>query len=310
MAVLSGLQGCSDGDDPNDLTEALQLAGSIGTSTRAVINSGYEADLAVCFARKDEGKSSWQELPAVRIGGEGRTPIVFDEPQFYPAGRKTVSLNGYYPRSGWEGGTGGNPVYTIADGSTDLMATGLLTGSYPDREITACTFSHLLTQLKFICFSDQPEQWGEVTKIEVEDIRTKQTFRLQDTPAVLQPVASSGVVTLKAIGAAEGKTFGLYTGQTGQVSSSWAVQDSILVPTQGMGTKANPLKLHVTTRKGGIGIEKAEGYRHTADLVVDGGGVQAGYSHRVEIAFTNSGLEVTGVSVEPWTSVEIPDIPL
>ena len=315
MAVLSGLQGCSDGDETNGFAGALQLDGAIGTSTRAVINSGYEADLSVCFARRDAGAASWQELPAVRIGGEGRTPVVFDVPQFYPDAGRTVNLNGFYPRSGWEGVAQGTPVYTITDGSTDLMATGLLSGAYPDREITGCTFRHLLTQLKFICFSDQPEQWGAVTKIEVEDIYRRQTFRLQDTNPVLTPVTTSEVFTVTSIGASGGKSFDLYTGQIGSIPSGWTVQDSILIPAQEAGTVRHPLVLYVTTQKGGVGIEKAEGYRHKAILVVKeaegAGGVQAGYSHRVEIAFTNSGLEVTDVSVEPWSSVEIKDpIPL
>lgn len=305
IAFLSGLQGCSEGDDQNGLTEALQLEGAIGTSTRAVINSGYEADLGVCFARRDEGASGWEELSAVRIGGGGRTPVIFDIPQFYPDGGRTVSLSGYYPREGWTGGAEGTPVYTLTDGSTDLMATGLLTGAYPNRKLTGCTFRHLLTQLKFVCFSDRPEQWGAVTKIEVEDVYRGQTFRLDAPSPVLTPVTSSGVVTLTAIGASAGKAFELYTGVAGQ-----AAQDSILLPAQG-GTDAHPLVLHVTTQKGGVDIEKPGGYHHTAALVIKDAqgadGLQAGYSHRVEIAFINSGLEVTNVSVEPWSSVEIKD---
>lgn len=317
IAVLPGLQGCSDGDDQTGLTGALQLEGAIGTSTRAVINSGYEVDLDVCFARRDGGAGSWQELSAVRIGGGGRTPIVFDVPQFYPDAGRTVTLNGYYPRSGWEGAAQGTPTYTLTNGSTDLMATGALSGTYPGREITGCTFNHLLTQLKFICFSDQPELWGAITKIEVEDIYRQQTFRLEEAQAGLMPVTSSGVITLAAIGAADGKSFNLYTGSAGLISPAWAVQDSMLIPTQGAGTVAHPLVLHVTTQKGGVGTEKTGGYRHTAALVIEdaggagSGGVKAGYSHRVEIIFTNRGLEVVGVSVEPWSSVEIKDpIPL
>ena len=315
MAVLSGLQACSDGDDPDSLTGRLQLEGAIGASTRAVLNSGYEADLAVCFARCDAGESAWQELPAVRIGGAGSTPVVFDVPQFYPEGGKSVQLHGYYPRSGWAGGAGGAPVYTVADGETDLMATGVLNGSYPDAQITGCTFRHLLTQLKFVCFSDQPDLWGAVTQIEVEGIYRQQTFRLTDTNPTLSPVTTSGVATLGAIGTADGRTFDLYDTSDGLLPAARAVQDSILIPAQGAGTAGHPLVLHVTTQKSGVGVEKPGGYLHTATLVVkeaDGaGGVQPGYSHRVEIAFTSSGLEVVGVSVEPWSSVEIKDpIPL
>ena len=313
LAVLSVSQGCSDGPGHEVPSKALHLEGTIGTSTRAVINSGYEKDLDVCFARSDQG-SLWQELPAVRKGGIGRTPIVFAEPQFYPDDNREVRLNGYYPGSGWTGDVPERPVYTITDGSTDLMATGLLSGSY-SKPITTCTFRHLLTQLKFVCFSDQPDLWGAVTQIEVEGIYRQQTFRLTDTNPTLSPVTTSGVATLGAIGTAAGRTFDLYDTSDGLLPAARAVQDSILIPAQGAGTAGHPLVLHVTTQKSGVGVEKPGGYLHTATLVVkeaDGaGGVQPGYSHRVEIAFTSSGLEVVGVSVEPWSSVEIKDpIPL
>lgn len=314
LAVLSVSQGCSDGPGHEVPSKALHLEGTIGTSTRAVINSGYEKDLDVCFARSDQG-SLWQELPAVRKGGIGRTPIVFAEPQFYPDDNREVRLNGYYPGSGWTGDVPERPVYTITDGSTDLMATGLLSGSY-SKPITTCTFRHLLTQLKFVCFSDQPDMWGAISKIEVEDIHRQQTFTLSDNIPVLSPVESSETFSLSSICTSEGKALELYTGSPGSLPESLTVQDSILIPAQAGGTEQYPLTLHITTRKGGIGIEKPGGYRHTATLVFKNAatgesGVQAGFSHRVEMSFTNSEIEIVTVSVDPWTSVEMDDpIPL
>ncbi len=314
LAVLSVLQGCSDGPGHEEPSKALHLEGAIGTSTRGVINSGYEKDLDVCFARSDQG-SGWQELPAVRIGGIGRTPIVFAELQFYPDDNREVRLNGYYPGSGWTGNVQERPVYTVTDGSTDLMATGLLSGSY-SKPVTTCTFRHLLTQLKFLCFSDQPDMWGAITKIEVEDIHRQQTFALSDKMPVLSPVESSATFSLSSICTGEGKTLELYTGSSGSISESLIIQDSVLVPTQGAGTEQYPLILHITTQKGGVGIEKPGGYQHTAILVVKDtntgeSGVQAGFSHRVEMSFTNSEIEIVSVSVDPWSSVEIDEpIPL
>lgn len=314
LAVLSVSQGCSDGPGHEEPSKALHLEGAIGTSTRAVINSGYEKDLDVCFARSDQG-NIWQELPAVRIGGIGRTPIVFAEPQFYPDDNREVRLNGYYPGSGWTGDVQERPVYTVTNGSTDLMATGLLSGSY-SKPVTTCTFRHLLTQLKFLCFSDQPDLWGAITKIEVVDIHRQQTFTLSDKVPVLSPVESSATFSLSSICTGEGETLELYAGSPGSIPESLTVQDSILVPAQGAGTEQYPLTLHITTQKGGVGIEKPGGYRHTATLVVkdtDTGesGVQAGFSHRVEMSFTNSEIEIVSVSVDPWTSVEIDEpIPL
>ena len=193
------------------------------------------------------------------------------------------------------------------------MATGLLSGSY-SKPVTTCTFRHLLTQLKFLCFSDQPDMWGAITKIEVEDIHRQQTFA--DKMPVLSPVESSATFSLSSICTGEGKTLELYTGSSGSISESLIIQDSVLVPTQGAGTEQYPLILHITTQKGGVGIEKPGGYQHTAILVVkdtDTGesGVQAGFSHRVEMSFTNSEIEIASVSVDPWSSVEIDEpIPL
>lgn len=314
LAVLSVSQGCSDDPAHEDLSKALHLEGTIGTSTRAVINSGYEKDLDVCFARSDQG-SLWHQLSAVRIGGIGRTPIVFTEPQFYPDDDREVRLNGYYPGFGWTGNVQEQPIYTITDGSTDLMATGLLSGSY-SKPVTTCMFRHLLTQLKFVCFSDQPDMWGAITKIEVQDIHRQQTFTLSDKIPVLSPVESSATFSLSSICTSEDKRLELYSGSPGSLPESLVVQDSILVPTQEAGTERYPLILHITTQKGGIGIEKPGGYQHTAALVVknaDTGesGVQAGFSHRVEMSFTNSEIEIVAVSVEPWTAVEIDEpIPL
>lgn len=312
IAAFHTLTGCSDGDPVPPLSKAVQIEGAIGSSTRAVINSGYEKDLEVCFARSDGG-GAWRPLPAVRTGGTGRTPIVFTELQFYPSGSKQVKLSGYYPRTGVVDQT--SVTFTLTDGATDLMATGPLSGSTP-APITTCTFRHLLTQLKFVCFSNQPELWGKVTKIEVGDIHSRQAYALTAASPLLQPVDAAGVLDLRSIRSAEDATLALYTGSLGVESALFAVQDSILVPTQQSGTEAKPLLLYITTEKGGVGIAKPEGYRHTAWLVVaddDEGitGVQAGYSHRIELFFTNSEIKVVSVSVDPWTPVEMEDpIPL
>ena len=60
FVFLSGLAACSDdgGDNGSVLSPAsgaaVRLEGAIGLSTRAVIGSGYNEDLQVCFARRDE----------------------------------------------------------------------------------------------------------------------------------------------------------------------------------------------------------------------------------------------------------------
>ena len=176
------MMACSDdGDRKLPVPETtVRLEGAIGQSTRAVIGSGYEKDLAVCFARQDETSVSsgsygtWSLCKATRSGGKGNRPILFDELQQYPPDGSRIRLHGYYPAGD---GTATDPqtgrvTFTI-DGKTDIMATGCLTATLYVPAST-CTFRHLLTQIALVCYSDRTAEWGSVTKIEATGITTGQ----------------------------------------------------------------------------------------------------------------------------------------
>lgn len=191
IAILPGLAACSDSNPtPEPVPEtAVCLEGAIGQSTRGVIGSGYENDLEVCFARQDEtvvpreSYGAWGIYEAVRTGGKGNRPIVFAQSQSYSEDGRHIRLHGYYPAKGEaEAVAGTGKVTFIVDGTTDIMSRGILTCS-GYAPIQTCTFRHLLTQVRLVCYSDRSDGWGTIKTIEAIDVHTRQRLDLeQETP--------------------------------------------------------------------------------------------------------------------------------
>ena len=170
LVSLLGFTACSDdsGQEPPIVRPAaVRLEGAIGLSTRAVIGSGCNEDLKVCFARQDETGVSLNTYGAwsvysVRSGGAGKRPIVFVDTQLYPADGRNIHLHGYYPADSVglvEPNAGTGKVTFTIDGKTDMMATGRITASGGTPSATevpvTCTFYPLLTQLSFVSYSDE-----------------------------------------------------------------------------------------------------------------------------------------------------------
>ena len=59
------------------------------------------------------------------------------------------------------------------NGTTDIMATGILVGN-GYVPVTTCTFRHLLTQVRLVCYSDRVDAWGTIQTIEAADVHTRQ----------------------------------------------------------------------------------------------------------------------------------------
>ncbi len=307
---LSALAACSDdGDRKLPVPETtVRLEGAIGQSTRAVIGSGYEKDLAVCYARQDETSVSsgtygtWGLCKATRSGGKGNRPILFDDLQLYPMDGSRIRLHGYYPA---EDGTvtdlqTGRVTFSI-DGKTDIMATGCLTATAYEP-IRTCTFRHLLTQIALVCYSDRAEGWGAVTKIEAVGIATAQQLDWQtETPQLT--ASSTGQVANVAVQDIDG----LPLVQVDEGGELLDVQGYILLPASG-GTAAYPLQLQVTTTKDGNGNETETVSR--VPVTVDGG-FRAGKRHVVSLFFTGGRkIQTASVSVEQWTEQDAGEIPL
>lgn len=312
IASLSGIMSCSDNDPAQVVPEtAVRLEGAIGVSTRGVISSGYDTDLDVSFARQDETTGSagtygsWATHKAVRAGGRGNRPITFDEPQSYPSDGRSIRLHGYYPAEGEpaaDAGTG--KVFFQIDGSTDIMATGLLAGNGFTPIIT-CTFRHLLTQIRLACYSDGAGDWGSIQTIEAIDVHARQELDLgEQTPRLVDISSDEDIKNIPVQDITN-----LPIPQLSANESPPEAQGYLLLPvTPTDGTAKHPLHLRVTTTKDGRGnaVETVSDILVTID-----GGFETGKSHIISLLFTGKGaIQMINVSVEAWTENEQGEMPI
>lgn len=313
VAILPGLAACSDSDPvPELLPEtAVCLEGSIGASTRGIIGSGYEQDLKVSFARQDESAvsmgaySGWAVHEAVRQGGRGNRPIVFAQSQSYPADGRHIRLHGYYPAKReptTDAGTG--KVTFRIDGTTDIMATGILEGN-GYVPVTTCTFRHLLTQVRLVCYSDRADAWGTIQTIEAADVHTRQELDLSAEPPRLADISvAEDIKNLPVQDIA-----GLLIPQVASDGSPPEAQGYLLLPAfPEDGTADHPLHLRITTTKDGNGNLKET---LSNVFVRIEGGFEIGKSHIVSLFFTGaSNIQTTHVSVEAWMEDEQGEMPI
>lgn len=312
IVSLSGIMACSDNDPAQPVPEtAVRLKGAIGLSTRGVIGSGYETDLDVSFARQDETAVSagtygvWGMHKAVREGGRGSRPILFAEPQSYPSDGRGIRLHGYYPAQGEpaaDAGTG-KVIFRI-DGSTDIMATGLLAGNglIP---ITTCTFRHLLTQIRLACYSDGAGDWGSIKTIEAIDVHARQELDLgESTPRLTDRSSGEDIKNLEVQEIAN-----LAIPQLSANESPPEAQGYLLLPVIPTdGTAEHPLHLRITTTKDGRG----NAVETVSDILVSiEGGLETGKSHIISLLFTGKGaIQTINVSVECWTEDGQDEMPI
>lgn len=322
LVSFLGFTACSDdggGSVPTMVTDGVvRLEGTIGLSTRAVIGSGYNEDLKVCFARQDESGLStntygaWAVHTAVRSGGGGPRPIVFGQTQTYPSDGSSIHLHGYYPADSVGlavSNPGAGKVTFTIDGKTDIMATGCLTasgatvpGGGPSPVV--CTFNHLLTQLSFVCYSDQADKWGDVVKIEATDIPLEQ--ELNWTDAVPKLTAQTGSTT----GMLPVQEIAQTIPQVAEGGTPPAPKGYILLPAaDGFGTADKTLWLDITTSKDGNGNDAPKTTRLYITAPADG--FKPGFQHLITLFFTDGiGIEVAHVDVKPWEVEDEPELPI
>ena len=310
VAILSGFTACSDSNPTPQLVPetAVNLEGAIGLSTRVVIDSGYETDLDICFVRQDETGNTygaWSLYKAVRSGGAGNRPIRFESPQFYPADGSHIRLHGYYPAEGeptTDAGT--DKVIFRIDGTTDIMATGILEGN-GYVPVTTCTFRHLLTQVRLVCYSDRADAWGTIQTIEAADVHTRQELDLSAEPPRLADISvAEDIKNLPVQDIA-----GLLIPQVASDGSPPEAQGYLLLPAfPEDGTADHPLHLRITTTKDGNGNLKET---LSNVFVRIEGGFEIGKSHIVSLFFTGaSNIQTTHVSVEAWMEDEQGEMPI
>lgn len=268
-------------------------------------------DLKVNFARQDESVvltgtySGWAVHKAVRQGGKGNRPIVFAESQSYSGDGRRIRLHGYYPAGNVPtGNVGTGKVPFTIDGTTDIMATGILVGnSYVP--VTTCTFRHLLTQVRLVCYSDRADAWGTIQTIEAADVHTHQELDLSvETPRLADISVAEDIKNLPVQDIA-----GLLIPQVASDGSPPEAQGCLLLPVFPVdGTAAHPLHLRITTTKDGNGNLKET----LSDVFIRiEGGFQTGKSHIVSLFFTGAAnIQTTHVSVEAWMEDEQGEMPI
>lgn len=313
LVSLSGIMACSDNDQaPQPVPETtVRLEGAIGLSTRGVIGAGYETDLEVNFARQDESAVSegtygaWGSHKAVRKGGRGNRPILFAESQSYPADGRNIRLHGYYPAEGEPvavAGTG--KVFFQIDGATDIMATRLLTGNC-FAPVQTCTFRHLLTQVRLVCYSDGAGDWGSILSIEAIGVHARQGLNLgEETPRLTDVSSPADIKNLPVQDITN-----LLIPEVAANESPPEAQGYLLLPVTPMdGTTEHPLHLRITTTKDGRGnaVETVSDVPITIE-----GGLQTGRSHIISLLFTDKGtVQTVHVSVDAWTEDEQGEMPI
>lgn len=309
IVCLPGITGCSDGCGrvPQPVGETtVRLEGAIGLSVRAVIGSGYAYDLDIGFARQDKTGGTygmWGVYTAVRSGGAGNRPILFDTPQSYPADGSDIRLHGYYPADADTDLSGGKVIFNL-DGMTDIMATGCLTAN-AYAPVRTCLFRHLLTQVGLVCYSDRADQWGEITKIEAVEIHARQELDCGAASPVLADASSGEAIRNMPVQ----QIAGLPVPQVDEGDGLPDAQGYILLPVSPAGgTGENPLRLEITTTKDGKGNERET---VTPASVSVEGGFLPGKRHVVSLFFTvGARIRVSSVGVETWTDYEVGELPI
>lgn len=241
----------------------------------------------------------------MRQGGRGNRPIVFAESQSYPEDGRHIRLHGYYPAEGEPTADAGTGKVTFRiDGTTDIMATGILEGN-GFVPVTTCTFRHLLTQVRLVCYSDRADAWGTIQTIEAADVHTRQELDLSaETPRLADISVAEDIKNLPVQDIA-----GLLIPQVVSDGSSPEAQGYLLLPVFSVdGTAAHPLHLRITTTKDGNGNLKET----ISDFFIRiEGGFQIGKSHIVSLLFTGAGnIQAMHVSVEAWTEQEQGEMPI
>ncbi|MCL3853998.1 fimbrillin family protein [Parabacteroides sp. GYB001] len=307
--LLPAITGCSDGSGREPLPAAetmVSLEGAIGLSTRVVINSGYEADLDICFARQDEIGNTygrWSLHKAVRSGGGGNRPIQFDIPQLYPADGSHIRLHGYYPVENDVDALTGKVTFTL-DGMTDIMATGCLSAT-AYAPVRTCLFRHLLTQVGLVCYSDCAALWGEIVKIEAMGVHTRQELDCAGGSPLLTDVSSAEAIKNVTVQGIEE----LSVPQVDEGGEVPEAQGYVLLPVSlPVGTGGNPLRLEITTTKDGKGngIETVTPVSVTVE-----NGFRAGKRHVISLFFTaGTGIRTSFIGVEPWTDQDAGELPI
>jgi hypothetical protein len=321
MSAVTALAGCSkmeqitDGQIPeNDGSGVpVQLHGVISadatrgegviTGTPALSFDVFRADMV------SEGK--YTTTYAKKVGGTMTATtgtITLNPKQYYsPNAALKTKFIGVYPAGGAENLTTRTVTYTNAmlDGSTDIMASGLVEGYKGIVTNPSLTFNHLLTKVVVLVkagSSDPGEianiaaMWGDITKIALKDKNIGAVVTLPDpttggaatiaasgTPADLalakKSTNNTAVSNITLTGTAQEFGYAMFLPVTTAEKLTLLVNTSAAYST-------TPLPLPITTAQT---FEAGKSYTITLSFTVEG------------TTSANASVEISGGSAAGWS---------
>ena len=116
--------------------------------------------------------------------------------------------------------------------------------------VTTCTFRHLLTQVRLVCYSDRADAWGTIQTIEAADVHTRQELDLSaETPRLADISVAEDIRNLPVQDIA-----GLLIRRSRPTDRFPRRKGFLLLPASPVdGMAAHPLHLRITTTKDGNG---------------------------------------------------------
>lgn len=317
--AVTALAGCSkmeqitDGQIPeNDGSGVpVQLHGVISTGTTrgdGVITGTPALTFDVFRADMAATALTYTTAYTKKVGGVMAATtgtITLNPKQYYsPNASLKTKFIGVYPTGGTEDLTNRTVTYGALDGTTDIMASGLVEGYKGIATDPSLTFNHLLTKVvvQVKAGSSVPGEianitamWGNITGIALKDKKTGAVVTLpapttggaativaSGTPADLALTnKSTNNATVSAItltGTAQEFGYAMFLPVTTAENLTLLVNTSVAYPT-------TPLPLPITTAQT---FEAGKGYTITLSFTVEG-------------TSTNASVEISGSGATVWS---------
>ena len=282
------------------------ISSAVSPATRAVpdgmINSGFDTDLDVAFARADAGSDdnyTVYETEALTgsITASDKT-LAFAPAEYYQANGKNTKLIGWYPGPGVTfTQTTGEVNFGDIDGKTDIMVTPLQEGN-KNTKMPEFEFKHLLTQISVKVYAPDDAAaglWGKVqSPIKITGMKQSCKFTV--------PAVTSAVGTEIAVPTFTGTAdLDLVAAQPTAPTTAITYPLSLGVGTADKAVMAG-YAMFAPKSTGSIELQinmKTGGSQKATISVPASKGFEAGTAYAITLKFTSVGI-TPNVSVVDW----------
>lgn len=291
LAAALSLTGCSkeSAEAPVGTGEEIVAAVAVpdgfeaDAATKSAVNGN--AQLTLYFRRSDERSAGdWDSYGStvLNAGYSAGTMLSFSPKQFYLTSGLKTRMVGWYP-FGRPSTNDNDAVNWTIDGTQDILLAPAQEGS-KTAPISTITFSHALTQLRFLCHAEDQtavDQWGKITAIRVLGQRTGCIFRL--TAGTFAFTGSSRALSVTGVAAK--------TPPVGGASVASQFGQELMIEPQ---TAASyQLILEIETEKQGA-----------QQIAVPARAYEKGKAAEIILYFKRLGVEVTLIP-QPWVTHDV-----